>query len=140
MALDVKDTSIVTNMYREKTHTQMIMGDTAPAAIFYNGQQFSGATSQNNRSIVNDPFINAELDKIRQTTLTDVHQAMRMYRELSKYVIEQAYVINAVTGSYHTLWWPWIKNYSGELNVGYDDGIWSAFIWVDQDLKKSMGH
>jgi peptide/nickel transport system substrate-binding protein len=140
MALDVKDTAVFNNIYRDKTHTQMIMGDTAPISIFYNGQIISGATSQNNRSIVNDPFINAEIVKIREIALTDIHEAMRVYRELTKYVVQQAYAIPAVTGTYHTLWWPWLKNYSGELLVGYDDGTWSTFIWYDTALKKSMGH
>jgi peptide/nickel transport system substrate-binding protein len=62
-----------------------------------------------------------------------------MYRELTKYVVQQAYVIPAVTGSYYTLWWPWLKNYSGELMIGYDNPTWPAFIWYDQALKKSMG-
>ena len=140
MALDVKESTVVSNVIRDKSHTQMLQGDTAPIAIFYNGQPFSGATSQNNRSVVDDPYINAELVKIRAMMLTDQREAMRMYREMTKYIVDQAYAIPAVVGSYHTLWWPWLKNYSGELNVGYDDGIWSTFIWYDQDLKKALGH
>jgi peptide/nickel transport system substrate-binding protein len=90
--------------------------------------------------MVDDPYINEKLPPIRAAMLTDQHQAMKMYRELTKYVVEQAYVVTAVTGSYRTLWWPWLKNYSGELNVGYDDPIWPAFIWVDQELKRNMGY
>ncbi len=139
MALDVKETAVKTNIQNNKQHTQMITGDTAPIAIFYNGQPISGV-SHNNRSMVDDPFINEKLVPIRAAMLTDQRQAMRMYRELTKYVVEQAYVIPAVTPGYRTLWWPWIKNYSGELNVGYDDPIFPAFLWVDQDLKSSMGY
>ncbi len=139
MALDVRELAVKTNIQNNKQHTQMITGDTAPVAIFYNGQPISGV-SHNNRSMVDDPYINEKLPPIRAAMLTDQHQAMKMYRELMKYVVEQAYVVTAVTGSYRTLWWPWLKNYSGELNVGYDDPIWPAFIWVDQDLKKSMGY
>ena len=140
MALDVKDPSAMTNIINQKLFTQMMVGDTAPIAIFYNGQQISGLTSQNNRSIVNDPFINDQMTKIRETVITDQHKAMAMYKELTKYVVDQAYVIPAVTGGYRTLWWPWLKGYSGELTVGYDDNIWPTYIWYDQDLKKSMGH
>jgi len=139
MDLDVRELAVKTNVQNNKQHTQMITGDTAPIAIFYNGQPISGV-SHNNRSMVDDPFINAELVKVRAAMLTDQHQAMRLYRELTKYVVEQAYVIPAVTGSYRTLWWPWVKNYSGEQNIGYDDPIWPAFIWIDQPLKSDMGH
>ena len=140
MGLDVRETSAMNNIINQKLFTQMMVGDTAPIAIFYNGQQISGLTSQNNRSMVNDPYINEEMIKIRETVITDQHKAMAMYRELTKYVVDQAYVIPAVTGSYRTLWWPWLKGYSGELTVGYDDNIWPTYVWYDQDLKKSMGH
>ena len=139
MALDVKELAVKTNIQNNKQHTQMITGDTAPVAIFYNGQPISGV-SHNNRSMVDDPFINDKLVPIRSMMLTDQHQAMKMYRELTKYVVEQAYVIPAVTGGYRTLWWPWVKNYSGELQIGYDDPMWEAFVWSDTDLKKSMGY
>jgi peptide/nickel transport system substrate-binding protein len=139
MALDVRELAVKTNIQNNKQHTEMITGDTAPIAIFYNGQPISGV-SHNNRSMVDDPFINENLVKVRSAMLTDQRQAMKLYRELTKYVVEQAYVIPAVTGSYRTLWWPWIKNYSGELNVGYDDPIWPAFAWSDAEMKRSMGY
>jgi peptide/nickel transport system substrate-binding protein len=44
--------------------------------------------------------------------------------------------------SNRTYWWPWVKNYYGELTL-QDDGSFAAlfpFIWIDQDLKKSMGY
>jgi peptide/nickel transport system substrate-binding protein len=138
MALDVRETAAKTNIQVNKTHTQMITGDTAPIAIFYNGQPISG-TSHNNRSMVDDKYINDNLVKIRTTALTDIHAAMSQYREMTKYVVDQAYAIPAVIGSYYTLWWPWLKNYSGEINIGYDDPIYPTYIWIDRDLKKSMG-
>ena len=139
MALDVKGLAVKTNIQNNRAHTAMITGDTAPVAIFYNGQQISGV-AHNNRSYVDDPFINDALIKIRTAMLTDQHEAMRQYKELTKYVVEQAYVLTAVCGTYTTLWWPWLKNYSGELWVGYDDQNWQSLIWYDQDMKSSMGY
>ena len=52
-------------------------------------------------------------------------------------------------GSYHlwhtgwifTAWWPWVKGYEGELRAGAErPGPIYARIWLDQDLKKKMGH
>ncbi|MCI3952431.1 MAG: transporter substrate-binding protein, partial [Burkholderiales bacterium] len=39
-----------------------------------------------------------------------------------------------------TVWWPWVKNYYGEISVSArrDAPVW-ARAWIDQDLKKSMG-
>gem|GEM_PF-6051536 len=39
-----------------------------------------------------------------------------------------------------TFWWPWVKNYSGELTVGYFDATWPQWVWYDQTLKKSKGY
>jgi len=39
-------------------------------------------------------------------------------------------------------WWPWIKNYYGEVRL-QDDCCWSQimnYLWVDQDLKEEMGY
>jgi peptide/nickel transport system substrate-binding protein len=41
----------------------------------------------------------------------------------------------------YTAWWPWVKNYGGELRAGADrPGPIHARVWVDQPLKKSMGY
>ena len=40
----------------------------------------------------------------------------------------------------YTAWWPWVKNYGGELRAGADrPGPIHARAWVDQALKKQMG-
>jgi peptide/nickel transport system substrate-binding protein len=39
----------------------------------------------------------------------------------------------------NTFWWPWLKNFSGERDLGWpDETAWGEipkYIWVDQDLK-----
>jgi len=40
----------------------------------------------------------------------------------------------------YTAWWPWVKNYGGELRAGADrPGPIHARIWIDQEMKKKMG-
>ncbi len=48
----------------------------------------------------------------------------------------------AVTPMSYTwfFWQPWVKGYSGELNVGSYYQTYPKFVWVDQELKKSRGH
>jgi len=39
----------------------------------------------------------------------------------------------------YVLWWPWVKNYHGELAVSWAGGPNAApFVWIDQDLKEEM--
>ena len=68
---------------------------------------------------------------------------MKLVQEMLPYFLGQAYALDRPTAPQHLLWWPWIKNYSGELYLGFGDGsiaTWPTYIWLDQELKKSMGH
>ncbi|MBA7701492.1 Heme-binding protein A [subsurface metagenome] len=38
-------------------------------------------------------------------------------------------------------WWPWLKNYYGEMTIGDGGfGAIAAYIWIDQDMKADMGY
>ena len=39
-------------------------------------------------------------------------------------------------------WWPWVKNYFGEINVGFGEDMTPmlARMWIDQGLKSKMGY
>jgi hypothetical protein len=53
---------------------------------------------------------------------------------------EQLFALFYAPPSQIVMWWPWLKNYSGELSVGYFSGdSWVRYVWVDQAMKKSMG-
>ena len=51
-----------------------------------------------------------------------------------------AWVIPTPRYPTYTLWWSWLKNYSGENSVGWLAFNWSKWVWVDQDIKDTMGH
>ena len=70
----------------------------------------------------------------------DAAERTAMYRELALYKAENApgipmpspYIINA--------YWPWVKNYYGEINcamTNYTPVV--SRIWIDQNLKKELG-
>ena len=65
--------------------------------------------------------------------------AYKIHRELMKYVLDQAWAVPYPKASGYRLWWPWVKNYHNEFSVGYwDEGNWSKWTWIDQDLKEKM--
>jgi peptide/nickel transport system substrate-binding protein len=38
-------------------------------------------------------------------------------------------------------YWPWLKNYYGEIDAGYNNQVpLVSRIWIDQSLKKSLGY
>ncbi|MBI4267735.1 MAG: ABC transporter substrate-binding protein [Chloroflexi bacterium] len=127
---------------RERKYEQMMTGVGAfPTANLYKMNTYKGgAASEYNLSMVDDPYIEQMFTKIQRALVTDRAEANRLFKEHLKYVLNQAWVIPAVQPPEYTMWWPWLKNYSGEHTLGYNNRIWPQFVWLDQELKKSMGY
>ncbi|MFC2056774.1 ABC transporter substrate-binding protein [Chloroflexota bacterium] len=96
-------------------------------------------SSVNNQSDINDPVVNEAYPKIQAAAITDVGEANRLYKELMPYVLDQVWAIPKVSSYLYTLWWPWLKNYSGEIHLG-SQSLFFNWVWIDQELKKSMGY
>jgi len=58
------------------------------------------------------------------------------------YANEQAWFISLPSPYVYNLWHPWLKNYQGKGNSENWDGevAYSRMVWIDQELKKAMGH
>jgi peptide/nickel transport system substrate-binding protein len=139
LSLDIKDQSAFTSLQAARTY-QMIPFTTAPAATFYLGVSYQGTGQISNQGNLNDPVVNKALLDVNKAALTDLPQAMKIWRnDLAKYVLSQAYAIPNVIGYNYNIWWPWLANYSGEGPVAYAQTTWPKYVWIDQALKKSMG-
>ncbi len=140
MKLDVRESAVVNNIKRSRTHTALTQSSANPVGAFYLGIMYRGE-NEYNTAMLDDPILNQALDKVQRVALTDVEQAMRIWKkEISLYALEQAFDIPNPVGYRYTFWWPWLGGYSGETHVGYQNLIWPYYIWYDQGLKKSMGY
>jgi peptide/nickel transport system substrate-binding protein len=64
-----------------------------------------------------------------------------MIREMTREIVDKAPYIWLPTGYVYSAWWPWVKNYNGELRAGATrPGPIYARLWIDQELKKKMGY
>jgi len=65
-----------------------------------------------------------------------------MMKDLGVYILGQVYSIPGNTRVNANYWWPWIKNYYGEANVGDHSDFETplAYAWIDEALKKKMGY
>ena len=71
----------------------------------------------------------------------DEAKRQAMLKEMTREILDKAPYIWLPTPYVYTAWWPWVKNYDGELRAGaVRPGPIYARIWIDQDLKKKMGH
>ena len=68
-------------------------------------------------------------------------EAFERMKKLAVYCMDQAPAIWLPGGYEYNAWWPWVKNYYGEIRVGaWRSGPIFARIWIDQELKKKMGY
>jgi len=71
----------------------------------------------------------------------DEEKRMQGIRDLTREILDKAPYIWLPTPYVYTAWWPWVKNYNGELRAGaVRPGPIYARIWVDQEMKKRMGY
>lgn len=88
---------------------------------------------------VNDPTYNRMMDKIEQTF--DDAERTRLLKEMDLYIKSQVWEISMPLSSFFIFWHPWIKGYWGQVGLSFvSSGEMYKYWWVDQDLKKKMGH
>jgi len=91
-----------------------------------------------NPSQYSDP----EVDKRMADVYLERDESKRqlLIKLLTRDIVEKAPYIWLPTAYVYTAWWPWVKNYDGELRVGSErPGPIHARIWIDQEMKKKMG-
>ena len=93
-----------------------------------------------NASLINEPYVDQQAAKIRSLAITDFQGAMELCRPLIMHLLSEAYMIPTPRHTTYTLWWPWLRNYTGETSVGYYYGnSWVTWTWIAQSLKTAMG-
>ena len=91
-----------------------------------------------NPSLYSDP----ELDKRMAETYAEPDEGKRqlLVKLMTRDIVEKAPYIWLPTPHVYTAWWPWIKNYDGELRAGSErPAPIHARMWLDQTMKKKMG-
>ena len=87
-------------------------------------------------------YSDAAFDKMMEDIFLerDADKRTAMVREASRKILNDAPHIWLPIRYNYTAWWPWVKNYGGELRAGATrPGPIYARLWIDQELKKKMG-
>jgi peptide/nickel transport system substrate-binding protein len=91
-----------------------------------------------NPSQFSDPDIDRQIDEM--LAARDERERIRIARGITVQMLDRAPYVWLPTGYGYTAWWPWVKNYNGELRAGaVRPGPIYARLWIDQALKRSMG-
>ena len=86
-----------------------------------------------------DEFYKEELREA--LTSTDSAESARIKKELGIYYVTEAVTLPLGNAYTYLAWWPWVKNYYGELEQGYNNYMdVQTTLWIDQDLKEELGY
>ena len=70
----------------------------------------------------------------------DEKKRQAMLKEMTREILDKAPYVWLPTPYMYTAWWPWVKNYNGELRAGAErPGPIHARMWIDGEMKKKMG-
>ncbi len=137
LTLDVKEYTVYSSIARGRTHEQMVYNYLGTTPNTWD-LKWGIPGLQQNMSYIDDKRVNDTYNTIWNNYF-DVAKRKAAVRDLFPYTIEQAWFIQPPNPYVYEAWWPWVKNYHGEVNVGYMDnynaGIW---VWLDQALKKKI--
>jgi peptide/nickel transport system substrate-binding protein len=136
LKLDGRDYNTYVSRIRAKNHDNMIYYNSS--GIWQKFQSISG-TSTFNQSYVNDPRINEALATALDLINVDDTQLAKNFADLVPYILEQSWVIPTPLAYTYVIWWPWVKNWNGELSIGfYNNPNYLKYEWMDLALKQQM--
>ena len=96
-------------------------------------------SSQYNVSYVNDPIVAEAAAKAVEYIGTDEDKLAKVNADIMPYVIEQCWVVSKPSPYLYVLWWSWVKNWNGEIQIGYYNyPSYLKYVWTDQARKKEL--
>jgi peptide/nickel transport system substrate-binding protein len=134
--LDMKELGAFYGMWVQHTVPELMLFsfiDDTPRSM----NNWRPANIMNQGDII-DPVLDKAYADV-EINFFDMDEIGRIYRELTLYVLDQAWNVVLPTPYNWVLWQPWVKGYAGELSTGcWDLYKWMRFLWIDQDLKEEM--
>jgi peptide/nickel transport system substrate-binding protein len=139
LELQPREAGVYNSTWQALNYDEMILSGGMSVAAYFRCIGYDTG-SYWNASQVNDATVKAEKAKIYEAFNTmDWKKIDSIHRELLKYVLDQAWNIPTPSAYKYTLWWPWIKNYHGELAVSWAGGAnFTQFVWIDTSLREKM--
>ena len=136
VTIDAKDYVTYVTRGRNRNYDEIIDYTTSP--IWQRALSLRG-TSQYNLSFIDDSVVNDYYNEAQKFFGLDDAALAAAFRKIFPYVVEQCWVVPVPNQWYYVCWWPWVKNWHGELYVGYYSLYsYMKYRWQDVELKKQM--
>ncbi len=140
MEINQLEAGVFRSVGRGRTHDEMITMNCVDY-IFPFRLLMVRQESFDNRAYFEDPFTRESYESINAVIGKNDAEANRLIKEVGKFSLSKAWGIWMPAKHTYTMWWPWVQNYHGESTLGYDgQNLYIYYMWVDTDLKRSMGY
>jgi len=132
LVIDAKETGVYNSVAADRAAKHALFAYANMNIPFY-FQDFAG--DQDGNMFIDDARVNQAVKDINEAAL-DFAKQCKIYKDITPYILEQAWIIPTPAYYQFNVWQPWLKNYHGELSVGnVERFLWAKWVWVDQDLK-----
>jgi peptide/nickel transport system substrate-binding protein len=135
--LKVIEPGAATALSVTKDYPQMFMygaGSGAPMFI----ENWANPTANNNVANYIDPSL---WEKFKEAQSMTKAEQTPLMKEVTTMFLEAMPYINLPEPAIRLYWWPWLKNFYGEIDAGYfSDAIVGSRVWLDPGMKKTMGY
>jgi len=141
LEIQPKESAVYTNMWQTKSYEDMLFAGGMGIGGYYRCIAFD-TPSYWNPGQVNDPYVQEVKVKIYDLfNQQKIDELDATFKDLMRYALDQAWYIPRPLAYQYCVWWPWLKNYHGELALGWagPNWNWTQFVWVDQELRDQMG-
>jgi len=127
--LEVREVPVYRSIDYRRSFEEMFMG----GSISYWPRSWNNFIPDNylNNSMIDDPVMNEAIQYWVDNSI-DWEGCNRVAKEAFLHAFEQAWYVPIPTAYSFTFWQPWLKGYHGQGFLHYT--------WIDQELKKEMGH
>jgi len=91
-----------------------------------------------NAALLDDDYYNETWKKANSTI--DTKERNAILKDLMTYYRGLSSILHLPSSYTHTYWWPWVKNYNGEVSFGSNKHQYFQYTWVDEAMRKDMGY
>jgi len=140
MQIQVLEPTVYRSVMTGRTHEEMLARTVTMAGMPYMIHEIR-ADSSGNPSFWQDDKTLAVWQSIQDNMGRNDPKWVSEVKNVMPHVLDEAWGIFTPAPHVYHLWWPWVKNFRGEVGTGYARFNRNMrYLWIDPDLKKSMGY
>ena len=140
MVLQPGEGGIVVAQVKSRQVEEMCMAMSYPFAVWK--MMNLRAESFSNPSFFETPQTRTAYNRVLETVGKDSMEMLQTLKGVAPHILEYCWGIWLPAPSRYNMWQPWIQNYHGETNIAQSSigHPWRIYVWIDQELKTSMGY